>query len=900
MTLERPNPDALLARVTAEEASSTRGKLKVFLGACAGVGKTYAMLEVARKKRSEGVDVLAGYIESHGRAETDALMQGLEVLSPRKVVYKGAELREFDLDAALSRKPKLVLVDELAHTNAPGSRFAKRWQDIRALLDAGIDVFTTVNIQHIESQNDLVAQVTHVVVRETVPDAVLEEAHEVELVDLPPDELLQRFKEGKIYHSEQAGRASENFFRKGNLFALRQLSLRYTAERVDRQMQAYRKDQSIRGSWPVTERILVCVSPSPQSAKVVRAAKRLASRLHAETIAVYVETPASVSIKAEDRERVLRTMQLAEQLGAETTTLSGADVTAAVLRYARERNVSKIVIGKPLVRTWRDLLFGSAVDNLIRQSGELDVYVIKGYDDEESSTPRAPFKRASKWDAYVFASLTVICCSVLALLLRDYFVPANLVMVYLAGVVLVASRYGRGPSVLASFLSVLFYDFLMVPPYYSFAVTDTEYFFTFAVMLLVALVISSLTGLTRQLADNAAERERRTASLYSMSRELASAQGERDLVRIIRKHTEDIFGGSTVVYLAGSGGKLEPCFEGTPPDSSAELGVAQWVYDHKQRAGLGTNTLPGSKSYCSPLQSSHETVGVLGFVPQNPEAFLAPAQLHLFETFTTQAALALERDRLARVANSTQIEMETEKLRNALLSSVSHDLRTPLAAIKGASSLLVDAPDLEPVLRQELVDGIHEEADYINRLVSNLLEMTRLEAGAIRVRKEWQSLEEIVGAVHSLLENRLRGRPLSIKLPPDLPLIPVDAVLIQQVIFNLVDNAIKYTPPGTEIEITATHAAKSVTVVVSDHGPGLVAGEEARICDKFYRANSDSKRGGVGLGLTICHGIIQLHGGRIWAENRTASGTGATFKFTLPLDGGPPEMLPVPPEAATS
>lgn len=878
MTDTRPNPDALLARV--KESESKKGRLKVFLGACAGVGKTYAMLEAARRLKRDNVEVVAGYVESHGRTETDALLEGLEILPSRWVEYRGAKLREFDLDAALARKPAILLVDEFAHTNAPGSKHAKRWQDVRALLDAGISVITTLNIQHIESQNDLVAQITRVVVRETVPDALIEEADDVELVDLPPDELLQRLQEGKVYLPDQAERARESFFRKGNLIALRQLALRYTAERVDRQMQDYRKDQAIAHAWPGAERLIVCVGPSPQSAKVVRAAKRMAMRLHAELIAVYVETPAVVSLPAGERERVVQTLHLAEQLGAETATLTGDDLADVLLRYARERNASKIVIGKPGRRTWRTLLQGSPVDRLARQSGEIDLYVIKGTEVEAGSSEPAPVKPVS-WGRYGAALGVVGLCSLLCFALLRHLAEANLVMIYLAGVVFVATRLGRGPAIMASILSVLAFDYFFVTPFFTFAVSDSQYFVTFFVMLTVAFVVSTLAVRTRQQAESATERERRTSALYNMSRELASTQGTEDLAMVAGRHVEDVFHGRAAIYLPGADGKVAPVAK-PDPDALDERGVAQWVYDHKQNAGLGTRTLPGSKSINVPVGVGDRVIGVLGFVPADPATFLVPEQMQLLQTFATQAAVALERERLARQAGESRVQMEAEKLRNTLLSAISHDLRTPLAAIQGATSLLLSSPNVDPGVRLDLLMSVHEEVEYINRMVTNLLDLTRLESGRVEIQRELQPLEEIVGTVTDLLEKRLKDHPLKISLSPELPMIPMDAALVQQVIFNLLDNAVHHTYTGTPVELSAEVEGGMVRVEVADRGKGVPPGDERKIFDKFHRATTEGKRSGMGLGLALCDAIVRLHGGRIWAENRPEGG--AVFRFTLPLE----------------
>ena len=890
MSDQRPNPDLLLARVQAEEAQQARGKLKIFLGATAGVGKTFAMLQAAHDRKAECVDVVAGYVETHGRTETDALLQGLEILPAKFVAYRGAQLREFDLDGALQRRPTLLLVDELAHTNAPGSRHAKRWQDVEELLDAGINVYTTVNVQHLESLNDVVAQITAVVIRETVPDHILEQADEVELIDLPPDELLQRLREGKVYVPEQAAHASANFFRKGNLIALRELALRRTADRVDEQMQRYRQDHAIPTTWPTNERLLVCVSPSPLSVRLVRKTRRMATQLHAAWLVVYVETPAHVRLSDRDRERLIQTLRLAEKLGAETVTLTGPDVSEELVRYARQRNVTKIVVGKPARARWRELLFGSVVDELVRKSGTVDVYVISGEHDEPDRPTRSTLPISSPWSAYLQSSFIVLLCTLLAALIAGRLELSNMVMLYLLGVTFVAYRYGRGPSVLASILSVAAFDFFFVQPYLTFAVSDVEYILTFIVMLIVALVISTLTVQVRAQATAAQQRERRTATLYAMTRDLASTRGLDNLLRVAIHHISDVFESETMILLPNAQGQLQapdkPIFSGA--DEGRELGAAQWVYDHKQMAGLNTDTLPSAGALYLPLVATRGTVGVLAVRPGDPRRLLPPDQLHLLETFANGISLAIERARLADEAQNATVQVETERLRNSLLSSVSHDLRTPLASITGAATTLLQANGaLTTVTRHELTATIVEESERLNRLLTNLLDMTRLEAGAVQVNKEWQPLEEVIGTALARMDGQLKTHPVIVHLPSDLPLVPLDSVLIEQVLINLLENAVKYTPAQSQIEISAAQNGDTVVVNVADHGPGLADEEKQRVFDKFYCISPNHTHNGSGLGLTICRGIIQAHGGQIWIQNRS-DGPGAVFIFTLPLDGEPP------------
>ncbi len=887
MTGDRPDPDALLARVKEEEARQRRGALKVFFGAAAGVGKTYAMLEAAREQRADGIDVVVGYVETHARAETDALLEGLEILPARPIEYRGATLRELDLDGALARRPALILVDELAHTNAPGSRHAKRWQDVLELLDAGINVYTTVNVQHVESLNDVVARITGVVVRETVPDSMLEQADEVELIDLPPDDLLQRFKDGKVYMPGQAQEALRNFFRKGNLIALRELALRRTADRVDAQMRVYMREHAIGKVWPTAERLLVCIGPAPDSARLVRAAKRMAERLGAPWIVAYVETPAQLRLPAAARESVTQTLRLAEQLGAETVTLPGQTMSEAILAFARDRNVSKIVVGKPRRTLWKRILIGSIVDALVQGSGDIDIEVVSG--GREDAAPLAPVRRRElpiDWPAYGLAVAIVALTTGVAWLMFPLFELADLIMAYLLGIVGVAMRRGRGPSALASVLSVAALDFFFVPPYFTFAVSDARHVFTFAVMLVVGFVISGLTVRVRTQASAARGREERTAALYAMSRELASTRGVDELLKIAVRHLGEVFKSQVVVLLPGADSGLVPWSGGHFSLDGNELGVARWVFEHRQLAGLGTTTLPGASALYLPLIAPRGPVGVLGVRPADRHALDAPEQLHQLETFSNQTALAIERARLADEAQESLVRIETERLRNSLLSSVSHDLRTPLATITGAvSTILENGSRLDEPTRRELLESVRDEGERLNRLVQNLLEMTRLESGALELKRDWHSLEEVIGAALGRIGKRLGTRRVTTRVPPELPLVPMDDVLVEQVLVNLLDNAIKYTPSGSPIDIIATATDRAATVEVADHGPGLPRGEEDRVFEKFYRGQPGDGRG-AGLGLAICQGVVRAHGGRIWAQN--LPGGGVAFLFTLPITGQPP------------
>ncbi|MDA8083907.1 MAG: sensor histidine kinase KdpD [Nitrospiraceae bacterium] len=886
----RPSPDELLANLKVEEEREREGKLKIFFGAAPGVGKTYAMLEAAREKRSEGIDVVAGIVETHGRRETGVLAEGLEIIPRREIEYSGAVLREFDLDAALKRRPGLILVDELAHTNAPGCRHKKRWKDVFELLAAGINVYATLNVQHIESLNDVVAQITGVVVRETVPDLVLDRADELAIIDLPPEDLLQRLKEGKVYTGEMAERAQHNFFRKGNLLALREIALRRTAERVDEQMQTYRQVKGVREVWPAAERIMVCIGANPRSIRLIRAAKRMAASLHAEWMAVSIEAPAKVKPSESDLRQLADHMRLAESLGAETVTLSGHRASEEILNYARSRNVTKIIIGKATHPRWKDRIYGSFLDEIVRGSGDIDIYVITG-DAGEPAHKISPRPASSRWKKqdWLIGIGSVMVCTGIAAVIAPYVTLVDLAMMYMLGIVVTASFAGKGPSLLATVLSVAAFDFFFVQPYFTFAVSDVRYLFTFVVMFVVALVISSLTLRVRQHAAAARQREKRTAALYNLSRELAHERGFDRLSSAAIRQIGEVFSSKAVVLVPGEKGILEVPFMGLnafAPDRR-EASVAQWTFDHHQRAGLGTDTLPGSKALYLPLIASSKTVGVLGILPGPSVGTFDQDQIHALESFANQTALAIERAFLAEDAQRALVKAETESLRNTMLSSVSHDLRTPLAVITGAASTLLQKDVvLDSFNRRELLQTIYEESDHLNQLIRNVLDMTRLESKAITVKKEWQSFEEIVGVVLDRLHDRLKDHPLTIDLSEKLPLIPFDPLLIEQVLMNLLDNALKYTPKGTPLALGASIQGDDVLVELSDRGPGIPEGAEEDIFEKFMRGSSAG--GGIGLGLTICRAIIGAHGGRIWAGNR--DGGGAVFRFTLPVREEPPGM----------
>ncbi len=882
----RPDPDALLERVRAEDEQAHRARLKIFLGASAGVGKTYAMLVEAHERRRAGTDVAIGVVETHGRTETGALVEGLEVIPRRTGEHRGVTLTEFDLDAALARRPALLLLDELAHTNAPGSRHRRRWQDVQELLDSGIDVYTTLNVQHVETVVDVVAQITGITVRETVPDSVIDRADEIELVDLPPDDLLQRLREGKVYLPAQAERATEHFFRKGNLIALRELALRVTAQRVDAQMESYRRAEGIGRPWAVHERLLVCVGDPDSGLRLVRAARRIAAALKSEWIVVHVETPAALRAGPALRDRIVDVLGFAEDLGAETTILSGLRVGDELLAFARQRNVSRIVVGRSRRPLWMEWLTGSLGTALARAGGGFDVFVLRG-EEGEAAPPALP-PSPQDWRGYAGALVVTALSALAAALMYGGFDLSNLSMVFLLGVVITAVAFGRGPAMLTALLSVAVFDFAFVPPRFTLAVSDTQYVFTFGVMLVVAVVIGTLTAQLREQLTAARQRERRTAVLFQLSHDLSTARDLDERLAMALRRIAEVFELRAVVFRPHQAERVEVAAGDLAAigDVAHERGVAQWTFDHDQPAGAGTPTLPAARGLYLPLPGSQGVMGVLGVGPDVPRSLLAPDRFRLLKTFANQIASAIERDELARQAERARVDVESERMRNALLSSVSHDLRTPLTVITGAATSLRGNAELPGRDRAELLDTIVDEGRRLGRLVGDLLDMTRLESGAVRVRKDWHSIEELVGAALARLDDAYRERAVDLSLPPGLALVPVDDVLFEQALFNLLENAVKYAPADSPIGLAVTLEPGRLRIEVADRGPGLAPGEEARVFEKFYRGAQASGRRGAGLGLTICRAIAEAHGGSVHARSRP--GGGAIFTLEVPVEGEAP------------
>jgi two-component system sensor histidine kinase KdpD len=899
-TPERPDPDLLLAKVQRREQQALRGKLRIYFGSSAGVGKTYAMLMAARKAVADGRSVLVGVVETHGRAETAAMVEGLEVLPRMAVAYRDQLLTEFDLDAALQRRPQLILIDELAHSNLPGMRHPKRWQDVEEVLAAGIDVFSTLNVQHLESLNDVVGGITQVRVWETVPDKVFDAADEVVLVDIPADELLARLKAGKVYMGPQAEHAASHFFRKGNLMALRELALRRTADRVEGDVQAYRVEQSIGSVWKTANALLTCVGPDAASERVVRAAARLAGELGADWHAVYVETPALQRLDARRREKILTTLNLAQQLGATTAVIPSAQIAESIIGYARSHNLSKLVIGRdPIRRLWPwQRSSGQRLATLAPDIDLIEVGRAGPVADGRAPAGAPPLTDAEtgertrrKARRYWTSAAGCVAVTLACIPLAVHFDRSNIVAIFILTVVLVGVRLGRGPAALAAILSVCAFDFFFVPPKFSFAVSDIQYLLTFFIMLAVGLITGQLTAGLRFQARVAAHREERAGSLYEIARDLSGAVQVAQVVKISDESIQRTFRASAAVLLPDDSGRLI-----AHGGLAVEIGTAQWAFDNAKQAGFGTDTLPGSDVLYIPLRAPYQARGVLAVKAHNRRLLRIPEQRQLLDTFAALIAIALERVHYVGVAQDALLKMESERLRNSLLAALSHDLRTPLTVLVGlADSLALTAPKLSDA-QLETAAAIQNEARRMSTLVSNLLDMARIESGEVTLNLQWQPLEEVVGASLSAVRGILQGHVLSIDVPPQLPLVRFDAVLIERVLVNLLENAAKYTPIGSKITLAAEVVGDRLSVSVSDNGPGLPPGREEAVFQKFTRGERESATPGVGLGLAICRAIVEAHKGRIVAT--ATRGGGATFSFTLPLGTPPAAMIEAETQAA--
>jgi two-component system sensor histidine kinase KdpD len=876
----RPSPEALLAA-----AAEHRGRLKIFLGAAPGVGKTYEMLTAGRARRKEGLDVVIGIVETHKRAETEALLDGFEIVPRRKVEYRDRVLEEMDIDAILLRKPKLVLVDELAHTNAPGSRHEKRYQDVEELLAAGIDVYSTLNIQHLESLNDVVAQITTVRVRETLPDEVIDKADEVELIDLTPKDLIQRLNEGKVYVPEVAKRALDHYFSEGNLTALRELSLRRTAQRVDDQMLTYMQAHAIPGPWAAGERILVCVNEHPSAAGLIRYARRAADRLQARWVALYIETPRYHQMSEGEKDRVARTMRLAERLGATAVTLPGRDIADDLLDYARANNITQIIIGKSRRSRWFELMHGSVVDALVRRSGHIGVQVLAAEAIEPepgsrlASAPRPPFSV----EPYLVATvLTAVATAVGFAFDRQIDLP-NISMIFIPVVLFSAIRHGLLPALWTTLLSTVAYNFFFLEPLYTLTIDNPQNVVSLFFLLLVAVIASQLAAQSRAQAEAARRQAASTAALYGFSRKIAGIGNMDDLLWAVA-HQIALMLKAHVVLLLPEGEDLT-VRTGYPPEDEldeADLAAAKWSWSRGQPAGRSSDTLPGAKRLFLPLRTERGLVGVMGLDRPSESTLLSPDERRLLDALADQAAVAIERIALAAGIDEARVTGETERMRSALLTSISHDLKTPLASIIGSiTSLRKFWPTFEDKTRDELLGTVQDEAERLTRFVGNVLDMTRLEAKSVTPQLFPADIAEMLGIVAGDVRRALPGLRLAVDAPAGLPPALMDAQLFRQVMFNLLDNAAKYAPADGAVRIGARLTAQGVAIEVMDEGPGIPPGDLDRIFDKFFRIQvGDRRRAGTGLGLSICKGFIEAMGGTIVAENRT-DGPGALFRVTL-------------------
>ncbi len=890
MEHERPNPDELLKAVKSEDANGKRGRLKIFFGACAGVGKTYAMLSALHEKQDDGVNVLVGIAETHGRQETEELLQDLPKLPLVETDHRGIKLKEFDLEAALKAKPEIIAVDEFAHTNAPSSNHPKRWMDVEDLLAAGIDVYTTLNVQHLESLNDIVANLTGIRVKETVPDGIFDSANDITLVDISSDELLERLKEGKVYVTDLGKkRAAENFFRKENLLALRELALRRTAERVDALNDVYAR--YMQSQRRVTEKLAVCIGAGDLSPQLLRATKRLAGSIRGSWTAIYVENSRHYRLGEEAQKKLERNLRMAEELGAKTEILRADRAAEAVMEYARRSGITKVIVGKPNTSRWHDVWRGSLANDLIRLSGkDIDVYVITG----DEIPPPISYKEAAtstrSWQGYVMAFAATAIATLIGLPLRDHLNNDVAVILYLIGVLLVASRFGWAASSLASVLGVLAFNLFFTQPYHSFNIYESGDIITFFTLLIASVIVGSQTSRLQMQSKFFRRKERNTSALYSMSHELASNRGQKQLIEIIRKHIEQTMDSMVMIWLPQNDDIELVTHTGLKTEVKEES-VARWVYNNRQPAGIGTTTMPSARGYYLPFSGSYGLVGVLGIIPRQAERQVTSEEKELLGMLGAIAASALERATIADLAEKRKVEAESEKLRNTLLSSVSHDLRTPLASIKGViSSLLMDDVKLNAATKKELLTSAHDEVARLEHIVGNLLDITLLESGQLKLNQNYYFVEEIVGNCIKNISPRLEKRKLQTELEPNLPAIWVDGLLIEQVIMNLLENAVKYAGDNAKIVISARVYRKNMMQIrVEDNGPGIAEEQQEQIFDKFMTVNKSDNKRGTGLGLAICRGIIKAHNGNIIV--RKALLGGADFIINLPLATDPADKM---------
>lgn len=880
---ERPDPEELLGAI--RRAEKTRGRLRVFLGMCPGVGKTYAMLKAAREAQARGVHVLVGLVETHGRKETDELLAGLRILPRKSVLYKDATFAEFDLDAALAERPNLVLVDELAHTNAPGLRHVKRFQDIDELLNAGINVFTTINIQHVESRNDQVAQITGVTVRETVPDSVLESADQIEVVDLSPAELLHRLREGKVYLPDRVDLARRNFFKEEHLTALRELSLRFTAEKVDQDLHDQMITKGIRGPWNTNERLLVAISHSPYAGRLIRATRRMAYNLEAPWVALYVNT--GETLGRDDREMLQKNIALARELGAEVITTADMSLPHAIQVVCRDKNVTQIVMGRPDRRFFRDIVTrGTILDQLVRDTSTIDVHVIRA--ERKPRFRGFHFRRPAFFSsgfayyntAWFLAALTAFFYAL------DPFVGYHTVgILYLLAIFVVSGISSRGPILFSALVSTLAWDFFFIPPRFTIYIHEQQDIITVLTFFGAALLGGTLTTRIRRQEGILRLREEQTRSLYELGKNLAEARTLADVTEFVLRHVERQFPGEAAVLLASPDGKLEALDKDRPWIQEKERAVAQWSFEHGKSAGWGTQTLSGARCLCVPLRGNAGVVGVFAYVPARPRA-LSVEQSSFLETALVQAAIAIERFQFSHAAENAKILQASERLHQTLLNSVSHELRTPITALIGsATALREDSIVRNPRSREALTTDLIQAAERLDRVVENLLDMSRIEGGTIRLKREWFEAGDLLRAVRNGLREEGGER---IQFVESEIYLEGDFRLLQHAVSNLVLNALKYSGDGQPVEIQVVRDDPHVLIKVRDRGKGVPEASRAFVFDKFYRVPG-SPSGGLGLGLSIVKSIVELHGGMVSVRGRL-DGPGAEFEIRLPVPELPPEL----------
>jgi len=876
---DRPNPDELLASLTSEEEKSKRGKLKIFFGMCAGVGKTYTMLEVARAEKLKGLDIIAGYVETHDRIETEELAKSFEQIPRKTYEYKSTTVYEMDLDAIIARKPQVVMVDELAHTNAPGSRHTKRYHDVQEILENGINVYTTLNVQHLESRSETVAQITGIMVRETVPDEVFENADEVELIDITPEELLQRLSEGKVYAYERSKEAIEHFFRKGNITALREMALRIVADRVDKQLHDYMQYKRIRGPWKSGLHFLVAIDYHQHSTKLLRWAKNLSYSMGSTIQAVYVETLRKLSVK--EQEQLDKNIKLTKQLGIKFRIITNYDIVKAIVDFAQKENVTHIIVGKPRVRNLISMFrLGNFVNRLIRYSGNIDVYIL-GSDDQAKDHFR---KKASiplftsNIRQYATTLILVFLTTFICFIFKSFIGYQVVSFVFLFLVSILALFYGTGPILLAATMSAFIWDYYFIPPYYTMHIERPEDMLMLFMFFIIALINGILTSRVRGQEKKIRIREERTEALYQLTKELAMKSGIDEVTKIAVKYIQKYFNLDCAIILKNDLNQLNDSVQNVTPLilSENELSIAAWVYKHSSKAGKHTDTLPSTDYTFYPLTGNVDNMGVIAV--KHPRLF-TQGEEQFWEAFIAQISGKFEREFLRNTAGKAYILNESDKLYKTLFNSISHELRIPVTTIMGASDTLL-SQEYPQETKMKLYSEISTASVRLNRLIENLLNMSRLETGQITPRMDWCDVHDLANEVTEALAQELQRFKVGIVIPADMPLVYIDFGLMEQVLHNLVLNATQNAPVNSNIRIKFFYDNSLLTIQVMDRGKGFPESDLSSVFNKFYRGK-DAKAGGTGLGLSIVKGFVEAHKGTVIAENRQNGG--AIFTIRIPV-----------------